>query len=73
VAIHTGVVKSNSVILTLVVPPDGTYVTKAPFFVDEFAKFNFLIDIQIDQFINKGHNFRCEIGQPTVKDDKSSL
>ncbi len=69
-ATHTGVLKTNSSILTLVIPPDGTYVTSAPFLMTETTKDEFLVEIQFIQGGNLGHKFRCEIGQPTVRDDK---
>jgi len=69
-ATHTGVQKTNNALLTLYIPPDGKFVRTAPFLMDENTKFNFMIEIAIDQGANKGHVFRCEIGQPTAKSDK---
>jgi len=68
---HTGVQKNSNAKLTLVIPPDGTFVRTAPILVDEFAKTNFLIEIQINQGVNFGHVFRCEIGQPSIREDEN--
>ncbi len=69
-ATHTGVQKTNSALLTLYVPPDGKFIRTAPLLMDEETKVDFMIEIQINQGANKGHKFRCEIGQPTAKSDK---
>jgi len=68
---HTGVQKTNNAKLTLVVPPDGKFVRTAPILIDENAKVNFLIEIQIDQAPFFGHKFRCELGQPTIREDEN--
>jgi len=70
-ATHTGVAKTNNALLTLVIPPDGTYIRSAPILMDENVKFNFLIEIQIKQGANDGQVFRCELGQPTARNDET--
>jgi len=70
-ATHTGVAKTNNAILTLVVPPDGSFVRSAPILMDEFVKTDFLIEIQIKQGVNNGQVFRCEVGQPTARNDET--
>jgi hypothetical protein len=70
-ATHTGVAKTNNAKLTLVIPPDGQFVRIAPILTDEFAKVNYLIGIRIDQGVNIGQEFRCEIGQPTIREDEN--
>jgi len=70
-ATHTGVAKNSNAKLTLIIPPDGTFVRIAPILTDEFAKINFLIEIQINQGFEFGHVFRCEIGQPTIRVDEN--
>ena len=69
-ATHTGVQKTNNALLTLYIPPDGKFIRSAPLLMDETTKFNFMIEIQINQGANLGHVFRCEVGQPTAKSDK---
>jgi len=70
-ATHTGVAKTNNAILTLVVPPDGSFIRIAPNLMDEFVKTDFLIEIQIKQGANNGQVFRCEVGQPTARNDET--
>jgi len=70
-ATHTGVAKTNNALLTLIIPPDGTFIRSAPILMDENVKFNFLIEIQLKQGANNGQVFRCELGQPTSRNDET--
>ena len=75
-AVNTGNQLQNSGVITLRVPPDGTFVRKEPLLVDESAKDDYIIQFQMKQdrdkdgvFEEEGKLFRFFIGQPTIRDD----
>ncbi len=76
--VNTGNQLQNNGILTLRVPPDGTFRSKEPILVDETAKDDYIIQVQIKQdrdkdgvFEEEGKLFRFFIGQPTLQDDEN--
>ena len=71
---NTGNSKTNSGVLTLRIPQDGTFVRIEPILVDEGAKDEYIIQAQIRQAdgaggVRKGKIFRFTIGSPTIQDD----
>lgn len=76
---HTGNELQSSAILTLRIPPDGTFVRKEPILIDESAKDDYIIQIKLKQdrdkdgiYEEEGKLFRFFIGQPTLADDAST-
>ncbi len=76
-AVNTGNQLQNNGILTLRVPPDGTFVRKEPILIDESAKDDYIIQFRLKQdrdkdgvFEEEGKLFRFFIGQPTLQDDE---
>ena len=76
-AVNTGNQLQNNGVLTLRIPPDGTFVRKEPILIDESAKDDFIIQFRIKQdrdkdgiFEEEGKLFRFFIGQPTLQDDE---
>ena len=76
-AVNTGNQLQNNGVLTLRVPPDGTFVRKEPILIEENAKDAFIIQFRIKQdrdkdgiFEEEGKLFRFFIGQPTLQDDE---
>ena len=72
--VNTGNSKTDNGVLTLRIPPDGTFVRKEPILVNEEAKDKYLIQAQIRQSdgaggVRKGKIFRFTIGTPTIQDD----
>src|SRR3989304_424126 len=74
--VHTGNELQNNGVLTLRIPPDGTFVRKEPILIDESAKDDYIIQARLKQDRNKdgvfeeeGKLFRFFIGQPTLQDD----
>jgi hypothetical protein len=66
--------KTDSAMLTLRIPPDGTFVRTSPILVNESARNNYLIQMQIRQSDGAGGTryskaFRWNIGRPTIQDD----
>lgn len=66
--------KTDSAVLTIRVPPDGTFVRTSPILVNETARENYLIQMQIRQPDGQGGTnfskaFRFNIGRPTIQDD----
>ena len=77
-AVNTGNQLQNSGVLTLRIPPDGTFVRKEPILVDESAKDDYIIQFQMKQdrdkdgvFEEEGKLFSYFIGQPTIRDDEN--
>src|SRR3990172_6609098 len=73
---NTGNELQNSGIITLRIPPDGTFVRKEPILINEGAKDNYIIQARIKQdrdkdgvYEEEGRLFRFFIGQPTLIDD----
>ena len=76
-AVNTGNQLQNNGILTLRIPPDGTFVRKEPILIDESAKDDYIIQFRVKQdrdkdgiFEEEGKLFRFFIGQPTLQDDE---
>lgn len=74
---NTGNQKQNNGILILRIPPDGTFIRKEPILVDETAKDDYLIQVQLKQdrdkdgiYETEGKLFRFVIGQPTIIEDE---
>ena len=63
---NTGVDTGNSATVQLDVPPDGTFVRRAPILVDKEAKHNYMIEIQITSDGNAGKLFRGILGEVTI-------
>lgn len=59
----------SSAIVKLKIPADGKFARTAPNLMDENAKNNYLIKIQMSQEANTGKEFRGEIGEPTIIQD----
>ena len=75
--VNTGNQLQNNGVITLRIPPDGTFVRKEPILVDETAKDDYIIQVQIKQdkdkdgvFEEEGKLFRFTIGQPSIVDDE---
>ncbi len=76
-AVNTGNQLQNNGVLTLRIPPDGTFIRKEPILIDETAKDDYIIQFRIKQdrdkdgvFEEEGKLFRFFIGQPTIQDDE---
>ncbi len=76
-AVNTGNQLQNNGVITLRVPPDGTFVRKEPILIDESAKDDYIIQFRIKQdrdkdgvFEEEGKLYRFFIGQPTLQDDE---
>ena len=70
---NTGNTKTDSGVLTLRIPPDGTFVRTEPILVNEQAKDRFVIQAQIRQSDGSGGTrngkiFRFIVGTPTITD-----
>ena len=63
---NTGVETGNSAIVQLDVPPDGTFVRRAPILVDKEAKHNYMIELQITSDGNTGKFLRGILGEVTI-------
>jgi len=76
--VNTGNLRQNNGMLTLRIPPDGTFVRKEPILIDENAKDRFIIQVQLKQDKNKdgifeveGKLFRFTVGIPSIQDDEN--
>jgi len=72
--VNTGNGKTDNGVITVRIPPDGTFIRKEPILIDEDAKDKYLIQAQIVQpdgagGERKGKLFRFTIGRPTMQDD----
>lgn len=72
--VNTGNSKTDSGVLTLRIPPDGTFIRVEPILTNEEAKDRFIVQAQIRQpdgagGIRYGKVFRFTIGAPTIQDD----
>ena len=70
---NTGNSKTDSGVLTLRVPPDGTFIRQEPVLVNQNAKDLYVIQAQIRQAdgsnpVRNGKVFRFIIGTPTIDD-----
>jgi len=75
--VNTGNSKTDNGVLTLRIPPDGTFIRTEPILIDEGAKDQYVIQAQIRQSdgaggVSKGKIFRFTIGSPTIQDDVES-
>lgn len=68
---NVGIDTQNNATITLDVPPDGTFVRRAPILVDKEAKHSYLIDIQITSDGNAGKLFRGQLGQVSITVDEN--
>ena len=73
--VNTGNSKTDNGVMTLRIPPDGTFIRTAPILIDEGAKDRFVIQAQIRQSdgaggTRKGKIFRFTVGAPTIQDDE---
>lgn len=68
---NVGIDTQNHATVTLDVPPDGTFVRRAPILVDKEAKHTYLIDIQITSDGNAGKLFRGQLGQVSITVDEN--
>jgi hypothetical protein len=72
--VNTGNSKTDNGVLTLRIPPDGTFIRTEPILTNEEAKDKYVIQAQIRQAdglggTRKGKLFRFTIGAPTIQDD----
>ncbi len=72
--VNTGNTNTDNGVLTLRIPPDGTFIRTEPILVNEEAKDKYIIQAQIRQGdgsggTRKGKVFRFTIGAPTIQDD----
>jgi len=74
--VNTGNELQNNGVITLRIPPDGTFVRKEPILIDESAKDDYIIQARIKQdrdkdgvYETEGRLFRFFIGQPSLIDD----
>lgn len=75
--VNTGNSKTDNGVLTLRIPPDGTFIRTEPILTNEEAKDRFIIQAQIRQSdgaggIRYGKIFRFTVGAPTIQDDVDS-
>ena len=68
---NVGIASQNNATVTLDVPPDGTFVRRAPILVDKEAKHSYLIDVQITSDGNAGKLFRGQLGQVSITVDEN--
>lgn len=68
---NVGIDSQNNATVTLDVPPDGTFVRRAPILVDKEAKHSYLIDVQITSDGNAGKLFRGQLGQVSITVDEN--
>lgn len=61
--------KFSSAIVKLKIPKDGKFHRTEPILTDEFAKNNYLIEVQFLQGLQEGKKFRGELGEPTIIQD----
>lgn len=72
--LNVGNSRGDSGVITLRIPPDGTFVRTEPLLADETAKDDYIIQAQIRQPDGLGGEtssklFRFTIGRPTIQDD----
>lgn len=75
--VNTGNQKQNNGILILRIPPDGTFIRTEPILIDETAKDDYIIQVQLKQdrdkdgvYEEEGKLHRFIVGQPTIQEDE---